>query len=278
MNVKVVDRYVELLTDIIDRKVRIEGSKTTFDKQYILSVMRRYEDETNKITEKIYKQTVKWFIDREILDTDGATSNLKYKLHSDFKYIQSKKRETVIRQCKFIIGQLALFSNHFWDEGKELYEDIVLNTDTFKFISYIKSQSVKDTVTTLVIHKHNDKFEGKYTYELLQTLKSSKTPFNISIQNESMDISLSNEKIKGIKFNIDTVTLKFSNSQFKLVSLSDIKTIQIPISKDIYQRIDKSLEYLQQFDNESSQKLRELLNEYKVGKELFFNDITEEKN
>lgn len=278
MNVKVVNRYVELLTDIIDKKVRIEGNKTTFDKQYILSVMKRYEDETNKITEKIYKQTVKWFIDREILDTDGATSNLRYKIHSDFKYVKSKSRETVIRQCKFIIGQLALYSDHFWDEGKELYEDIVLNTDTFKFISHIKSQSVKDTVSSLVIHKHNGKFEGKYTYELLQTLQSSKTPFNITIQNESIDTKLSGVKVKKIQFRIDSVSLSFSNSQFELESLSDIKKIQIPIQKDIYKKIDKSLEYLQSFDNESSKKLRDLLNEYKVGRELFFNDITEEKS
>lgn len=200
MNVKVVNRYVELLTDIIDTKIRIEGNSTTFDKKYILSVMKRYEDETNKITEKIYKQTVKWFRDREIFDIEGSTSDLKYKLHSDFKYAKSKKRETVIRQCKFIIGQLALHSNHFWDEGKELYEDIVLNTDTFKFISHIKSESIKDTVNTLVIHKHNEKFDGKYTYELLQTLQSSKSSFDIKIQNKSIDTTLKYVKLQNLPY------------------------------------------------------------------------------
>ena len=59
MNVKVVNRYVELLTDIIDTKIRVEGQNSTFNKEYIMSVLSRNEDEESQITEKIYKQTVK---------------------------------------------------------------------------------------------------------------------------------------------------------------------------------------------------------------------------
>ncbi len=50
MNVKVVNRYVELLTDIIDTKIRVEGQNSTFNKEYIMSVLSRNEDEESHIT------------------------------------------------------------------------------------------------------------------------------------------------------------------------------------------------------------------------------------
>jgi hypothetical protein len=83
--------------------------------------------------------------------------------------------------------------------------------------------------------------------------------------------------LKKVVFNIDTVTITFNNSQFELESLGNIKGIYIPIPKDIYNNIDESLEYLEKIDTESSKKIVELLREYKVENEDFFQNILEEK-
>ena len=272
MKVKVVNRYVELLTDIIDTKVRVSGKDVLFDKQYIMSVLKTYEDEEFKITEKIYKETVKWFKERNIFDTVGNTSKLRYRLHPNFKYKVSKIRETVIHQCRFIIGQLFLFSDKFWDESESLYIDVIQSDEYFQFLPKIKSKIVRDTVSTLLIHKHNEDFEGVYTYEILQTLLLTKTPFEIKIKNKSINSTLKGVTLKKVVFNTDTVTVTFNNSQFEIDSLSSIKDIKIPIPKDIYDRIDTSLEYLQKFGDESKD-IRDFLNGLKVGKELFFQNI-----
>jgi len=215
MNVKVVNRYVELLTDIIDKKVRINGRDVLFDKSYIMAVLKRNESEDFTVTEKIYKETVKWFKEKLIFDTVGTTSNLKYKLHPNFKYKLSKKRETVIHQCQFIIGQLFLFSDKFWDESESVYVDVIQSENIFQLISHIKPKVVRDTVSTLLIHKHNEKYEGVYTYELLQTLLTTKTPFNIKIKNKSINSTLKGVSLIKVVFNTDTVTVTFNNSQFE---------------------------------------------------------------
>lgn len=275
MNVKVVNRYVELLTDIIDKKVRINGRDVLFDKSYIMAVLKRNESEDFTVTEKIYKETVKWFKEKLIFDTVGTTSNLKYKLHPNFKYKLSKKRETVIHQCQFIIGQLFLFSDKFWDESESVYVDVIQSENIFQLISHIKPKVVRDTVSTLLIHKHNEKYEGVYTYELLQTLLTTKTPFNIKIKNKSINSTLKGVSLIKVVFNTDTVTVTFNNSQFELDSLLSIKEIKIPLSKDIYDRIDTSLEYLNSMDDDVSNLVR-LLNEIKNANEIFFVNILED--
>lgn len=274
MNVKVVNRYVELLTDIIDSKVKVEGKDVLFDKQYIMGILKGFESEEFTVTEKIYKETVKWFKERFIFDTVGNTSNLKYKLHPNFKYKLSKKRETVIHQCQFIIGQLFLFSDKFWDESESLYLDVIQSENIFQLISHIKPKVVRDTVSTILIHKHNEEFEGVYTYELLQTLQTTKTPFDIKLKNKSINSTLKGVSLQKVVFNTDTVTVTFNNSQFELDSLNNIKDIKIPLPKDIYDRIDTSLEYLRGMDDDVS-NLVGLLNEIKNGKEMFFVDILE---
>lgn len=279
MNEKVVNRYVDLLTDIIDTKMRgKDKDKVLFDKQYIMSVLQRYEDEETVITEKIYKETVKWFKERFIFDTVGKTSKLKYKIHPSFKFKVSKKRETITLQCMFIISQLMLFSHRFWgDESKVLYNQIMSDDNYYQLISHIKPKVVRDTVSTILLHKHNEEYEGFYPYETLQTLLTTKTPFDIKIKNKSINSTLKGVSLKKVVFNTDTVTVSFNNSQFELDSLSSIKDIKIPLSKDIYDNIDTSLNYLRGVDDDDVSNLIGLLNEIKNGKEMFFVDILEDK-
>lgn len=277
MNAKVANRYVDLLTDIIDTKVRTEGKDVLFNKNYIMEVIGRYDDEVTKTTDKIYKDTVKWFKERYIFGTDGETFGLKYKLHSKFQYKVSKNRRTVEKQCQFIIGQLFIFSKQIWEDTTNLYADVINIDGLFEFLPTITNRKVADTVSILLIHKYNTDFEGVYTYEVLQTLSQLKTPFEIKIKNKTINSTLKEVILKKVVFNIDTVTITFNNSQFELESLGDIKGIYISIPKDIYNNIDESLEYLEKTDTESSKKIVELLREYKVANENFFQNILEEK-
>ena len=235
MNVKVVNRYVELLTDVIDKKIRIEGKNATFNKEYIMSVLTLSEDEESKITDKIYKQTVKWFKERFIFDTEGETFGLKYKLHKDFKYKLSQKRETIVKQCRFIIGQMVLYSDVLWDKAESLYVDVITSDDFFQLLPNIQSQIIKDTISTVLIHKNNRDFKGIYPYETIQILLQNQTKFNISISNDYMNIEMKNITIKNIEFDNDTVSVGFNNSHFELNSLSDIKKIDVVIPTDIFE-------------------------------------------
>ncbi len=276
MNVKVVNRYVELLTDIIDTKIRVEGQNSTFNKEYIMSVLSRNEDEESQITEKIYKQTVKWFKERFIFDTEGETFGLKYKLHKDFQYKLSQKRETIIKQCRFIIGQMVLFSDVLWDKSESLYVDVITADVFFQLLSTLPSQTIKDTISTVLIHKNNRDFNGIYPYETLQTLIQTQTPFTITIENKTISAIMKNATIKNIEFNSDTVSVVFNNSHFELDSLSDIKKIDVFIPTDIFENIDETMEYLQSTDIELVVSLMELLREYKNAKDIFFTNLFEE--
>lgn len=93
-----------------------------------------------------------------------------------------------------------------------------------------------------------------------------------------MNISLKRITFKGIEFDTDTITVKFNNSQFILDTLSDIKDIQIPIAKNIFDNIDKTLIYLDSIGSTSIDELIGLLNEYKTSKDLFFTNLFKEKN
>ena len=134
MNVKVANRYVDLLTHIIDKKVRNEGRDFLLYKDEIMYILDKNNYEHNVITEKIFKDTVKWFKERNILITEGSTSNIKYKLHPNFKFTMSQKPETVFKQGTFIIGQLQLFSENVWDDAAKLYEHVISNESIFQFI------------------------------------------------------------------------------------------------------------------------------------------------
>lgn len=277
MNVKVVERYVDLLTDIIDKKVRsVNDRKVLFDKQYILNVLNKNQFDDTQITEKIFKDTIKWFKERHIFTTIGNTSNLKYQLHPSFNFKLSKSRDMVRRQCQFIIGQLFLFSNNIYDDSQSVYIEVMKSETIFQLLPTIKPKVVRDTVSSLILHKHNKENDGVYPYEILQTLLTSKTPFNIKLKNKSINSTLKGVTLKKMVFNTDTVSLTFNNSSFEIDSLNNIKDIKIQLSKDIYENIDTSLEYLRGLDTDVS-SLIGLLNEIKNTKEMFFVDILEDQ-
>jgi len=269
MNVKVADRYVSILTDVIDNKIRNEGENITFDKSYISDIIENIE---GSVSEKTYKQTVRWFYERSVFEKVGNTFGMKYKIHPNFKYKLSKSRDTVIKQCRFIIGQLVLFSNMFWDETESLYSEVITSDGFFEFLPTIKPKKVSDTVSKLILNKHNEEYEGIYNYELLKTLQLLKTPFDIKIKNKTLNMSMKDVTLNKITFNFDTVTVEFNNSKFEIESLENIKNIKIQTPKDIMDRIDYSIDYLNG-DSNVLKKLVELLETYKVGNEIFHQTI-----
>lgn len=268
MNPKIANRYVDLLSYIIDREVRIKGRDTTFDKNSIKIALG------GDVSEKVYKQMIKWFKEKFIFDTVGNTFGMKYKLHSNFRFKMSKKRETIIKQCQFIIGQLSVFDDKLYDEAIDLYKDVIEVEGLFDFLTTIKSKKVTDTVSTLLLHSYNKGYDGCYTYELLQTLLHSKTPFEIKIKDKNQfNLSMKDVVLKKVVFNFDTVTLTFNNSKFDVKSIDTIKSINIPIPKDIYQRIDESIAYLSSDESTQSKALLQLLNGYKTQNEIFFQSL-----
>lgn len=274
MNVKVANRYVDLLTHIIDKKVRIEGRDFLLYKDEIMYILHKNNLEHNVITEKIFKDTVKWFKERNILITEGSTSNIKYKLHPNFKFTMSQEHDTVLKQCRFIIGQLQLFSENIWDDAAELYAHVISNESIFQFIP-LMPKSVRNTLSTLILYKHNKNNKGSYPYNILQILLLSKSSFNIIIENNSINATLSGVNLKKVKFNTETISLKLNNSQFELETLSDIKFIDISFSNNIYNEIDTSLEYFKKSgnNNELNEKIINLLSELKAVHEIFFQEL-----
>lgn len=277
LNTKVAERYTDLLTDIIDKKVRVDGRDVMFNREYIISVMNRDQFEDTQISDKMFKDTIKWFKERHILTTEGNTSNLRYKLHPNFKFKLSQLRETVKRQCQFIIGQLMLFSNTIYDDSESLYVEVLKSETIFQFLPTIQSKIVRDTVSSLILHNHNKDNDGVYPYEILQTLLTTKTPFNITIKNKSINSTLKGVTLKKVVYNTDTVSVTFNNSSFELESLNNIKKIEIPLPIDIYDRINKSLDYLKDKNKDKSiDKLVLFLREFKAANEIFFQNILEE--
>lgn len=274
MNVKVANRYVDLLTHIIDKKVRNEGRDFLLYKDEIMYILDKNNYEHNVITEKIFKDTVKWFKERNILITEGSTSNIKYKLHPDFKFKKSQKPETVFKQCRFIIGQLQLFSENVWDDAAELYADVISHESIFQFMPSMP-KSVRNTLSSLILYKHNKKNKGSYPYNILQILLLSKSSFNIKIENNSINATLSGVNLKEVKFDTATLALKLNNSQFELKTLSDIKFIDISFKNGIYDEIDLALEYFKKLDNniELSDKISSFLSEFKAAHEIFFQEL-----
>lgn len=274
MNTKVANRYVYLLTCIIDRKVRMEGRDVSLSKDYIWSILKQESLDNSVMTEKIYKDTITWFKERNIFIVEGSTSNIKYKLHPDFKFKTSKKNETVFKQCRFIIGQLQLFSENVWDDAAELYADVISNKSIFQFMP-LMPKAIKNTLSTLILYKHNKKNKGSYPYNILQILLLSKSSFNIIIENNSINATLSGVNLKEVKFNTETISLKLNNSQFELETLSDIKFIDISFSNSIYNEIDTSLEYFKKSgnNNDLNEKIISFLSELKVAHEIFFQEL-----
>lgn len=274
MNVKVANRYVELLTDIIDVKVRIEGKNITFKKEYIMSVLNR---ESGSVSEKVYKETVKWFKERFIFDTEGETFGMEYKLHNDFKYKLSKKRETIIAQCRFIIGQLFLYSDTIWGEAESLYADVISNSDFFQLLPTIKPKVVKDTISAVIVNENNKTAKGQYPYNTLRILQQTKSKVDIQIKSDSMDVSMKNVIIKKVNFNTDTVTVSLNNSQFTLDSLSDIVYIKPIVSNTIFKELKESMEYLEQFDSEIVKNISNIMDQYRSEYKLFMYDSFSDK-
>lgn len=270
MDSDTANRNVNILLHFIE-----EQSKST--KEVLITKKELFQYISN-LTERTFRNSIEWFSDRYILEKVGGTNTAKYKLHSDFKFKKSKTKEKLISQCKFIVGQLGVFSDELYDNAKTIYEDIVFNSNAFEFVSTIDSNVVKNTLSTLLVHSYNKEENSDTTYALLQYLIQTKTPFEIDIHNDTMDIKLQNTILKKIEFKTDSLSLKLKNAAFTLQSLSDIRHINIPIPKEIYSNIDKTLEYLTlQLKDETITKLIYFINIHKVDNEIFFQNLTEEK-
>ena len=136
-------------------------------------------------------------------------------------------------------------------------------------------KSIRNTLSSLILYKHNKKNKGLYPYIIRQILLLSKSPFNIIIENNSINATLSGVNLKKVKFNTETISLKLNNSQFELETLSDIKLIDISFSNNIYNEIDTSLEYFKKLgnNNELNEKIISFLSEFKVAHEIFFQEL-----
>ncbi len=266
MDSKVANRYVEILTYAIDIKVRSEGKNATFVREDIFNTI-------SDITDKTYKKSIEWFLERNIFEKIGDTSASKYKINSKFSYKLSKTKDTIIRQCRFIIGQLGIYSDKLWDDTEEIYKDVVMKTNLYDFVPYIKEQSIKDTVSKILVGNYNDNNEGKYTYELLQTLISLKSIFNVKIKNSTLNIEMESVKLKKITFNTDTVTINFNNSKFEVSSLEDIKLIKVTKTNGLRERVDESLKLLEKYDTVSVKAIIDLLVRYQVKEDVCFKSL-----
>lgn len=250
-----VERFTEVLYFAIT-EIRRKGTDGYITKPEVMSKL----GEKLKLTDKTYKSTMEWLtVYRYILFKRGSTSNAQYVLHNSFIYTKSKSDKTLYKQCKFIIAQLLAFSTEYYDDSIDLYKDIVLNTDRFDFIPLIKEQSIKDTVSEVILNEYNEDNKGVYPYEILQTMILTKSLCTIHIKNSQLDIKMKSVKLKKIIFKTDTITLQFDNSKFDIESLGHIKLIEIPKTKGLRNKVDKSLELLQKYDNKSVKPLIDLL-------------------
>lgn len=273
MDSKVADRYVRILTFVIDvvyRNNQKDTEKAVFDRNDIFKYI-------SGITDKTYKKSIEWFVERNIFEKKGNTFTTHYKLHPQFQFRLSAKEEGIKRQCEYIIAQLGTFSNKIWDEATEatsnLYEDFFEHSDRFALITSIKEQSIKDTVSEVILNEYNEENKGIYPYELLQTMILNKSPFNIEIKNSELHIKMKSVKLKKVTFNTDTITLKFNNSKFEIESLENIKLIEIPKTKNLKNRVDKSLQLLEKYDYESVKPLINLMIGCQNKEDIFFQPI-----
>ena len=85
MNIEIANRYANLLTYIIDKKVRMEGRNVSLYKSDILFILKNNISERQEITEKIFKDTILWFNERNVFIIEEIESDMRYKLHPNFK-------------------------------------------------------------------------------------------------------------------------------------------------------------------------------------------------
>jgi len=269
MDSKVAERYVLILTFAIDKIYR-KDKNGTFDKKDIFLHM-------GNLTDKTYKNSTQWFTERQIFEKVGDTFSTKYKIHSEFKFRLSKSKDNIKKQCEYIISQLGTFSDRLWDKATEttsnLYEDFFENNERFSFLSTITHQSIKDTLSEVIINDYNKENEGVYHYKLLQTMILTKSRFTVQIKNSQLNIKMKSVQLTKITFNIDTVSLEFNNSKFEIESLGHIKLVEIPKTKGLRDRVDKSLELLQKYDNISVKPLSDLLTYCQNKEDLFFQSL-----
>jgi len=263
MDSKVANRYVKILTYVIDTKVRMSGKETTFDRNEIFA-------QTDDLTDKTFKQMIEWFYERHIFEKVGNTFAMRYKLHPDFKFKISKSEDIIKKQCQFIIGQLAVFSDKFWDNAAVVYTDVVMNTTLFDFMPNIKEQIVKDTFSTLMMAEYNDENEGVYPYEVLQRLIQLKSTFDIKIKSSDRSISMKSVRLKSIRFNTESITLQFNNASFDIDDLCHIKGISILMKKDIRDKVDQSLDILSKYDADEILPMIQLMKAFQTKQDLFF--------
>lgn len=274
MNIEIANRYANLFTYIIDKKVRMEGRNVSLYKSDILFILKNNISERQEIREKIFKDTILWFNEKNVFIIEESESDMRYKLHSNFKFKMSKQSDIVFKQSGFIISQLQLFSENFWYNAEKLYVDVISDESIFQIISSMP-KSIRNTLSSLILYKHNKKNKGIYPYIILQILLLSKSSFNIIIENNSINATLTGVNLKEVKFNTETISLKLNNSQFELKTLSDIKFIDISFKNGIYDEIDSALEYFKKLDNniELSDKIISFLSEFKVAHEIFFQEL-----
>ncbi|OZA01776.1 MAG: hypothetical protein B7X89_12060 [Sulfuricurvum sp. 17-40-25] len=263
MDSKVANRYVKILTFIINTKVRMGGREVTFDRNEIFAY-------TEDLTDKTFKQMIEWFSERHIFEKVGNTFAMRYKLHPDFKFKLSKSDDTIKKQCQFIIGQLAVFSDKFWGIAEGVYAEVIMDTTLFDFMPNIKEQIVKDTLSTLMIAEYNDVNEGVYPYEVLQRLMQLKSTFDIKIKNSSLSTSMKSVTLKSIRFNTESITLQFNDATLNIDDICQIKGVSIPMKKDIRDKIDQSLDILSKYETDKIEPMIQLMKAFQIKQDLFF--------
>lgn len=261
MSSKVPERYVAILEAVLKAVRDIAPEKRDkfhFKRSFFFTYV-------SDITDKTYKNSMTWFVEREIFDTIGIKFSLEYKLHKNFKYKLSKSNDTLKKQCQFIIGQLYVFSNKIWDESSSVYEDVILRTNLYDFKPFMRK-----TIAEVVVNNYNMTNQGIYRYELLLILLKTQVSFNIKIKNNRLNINMKSVKLKKIIFNKDTLTLKFNDSQFEIESLEHIKFLEVEQSINLKEKINKAMKELKNDDTVSAQYIRTLFDYHTIAEEIFF--------
>lgn len=246
----------ELIVNILT--YAIKNNQITFSQKDFKNIVYTKEFNNYDINEKI-SDGCEYLLKRGLLQIENNKMTFfeKYRLPETIKintqnytrvFKELSKRIILMHEGKDIINDTY--------EVSDDYADIIEAVDITNsgFLSILDKEEIKVTLSKILVSQ-NVESNAHYSLLTIIQLLSLKAAMKIRIKTKYCEFAASNIKFDYIQFNDETMGLYFDKCSFEIGDIEDILYIDSIDSDSLDEHINKSIDLLEKYPIEKTEKL-----------------------
>jgi len=250
----------ELIVNILT--YAIKNNKDSFSQKDFKNVVYTKEFNNYDMNEKI-AEGCEYLLKRGLLqlESDNMRFFEKYRLPETIKvntdnytkvFKELSKRIILMHEGKEMINDTY--------EVKDDYADIIEAVDIVNsgFLSQPDKEEIKVTLSKILISL-NVESNAHYSLLTIIQLLELKSAMKVRIKTKTCEFAASNIKFNHLQFNDDSMVIYFDKCSFEIDDIEDMLHIDSIDSSSLKEHIDKSIEILNNYPKDKTEKIIEFL-------------------